>query len=88
MSRPMRVPLSDSLVTVPKGEAVPAAAPGRRPKEKAPERVPLTFRLTPDDYEQLRRMAFETRVSQQSLLDQGKHLQQRIDELSRAAPWA
>ena len=28
MPRPMRVPLSDTLVTVPKGEAAPAPAPG------------------------------------------------------------
>jgi hypothetical protein len=71
MPRPMRVPLSDSLVTVPKGEATPAPAPGRRRRE-APdvERVPLTFRITTASHERLRRMAFETRVSQQALVDQ------------------
>jgi Ribbon-helix-helix domain len=71
MPRPMRVPLSNTLVTVPKGEAAPAPAPGRRrPVVPAIERVPLTFRITTASYERLRRMAFETRVSQQALVDQ------------------
>jgi ribbon-helix-helix protein len=71
MPRATRVPLSDSLVTVPKGEAAPAPTPGRQRREApAPDRVPLTFRITPESHERLRRMAFETRVSQQSLVDQ------------------
>ena len=32
--------------------------------------MPLTFRITTTSYERLRRMAFETRVSQQALVDQ------------------
>jgi hypothetical protein len=70
MPRPLHVPLSDTLVTVPKGEAAPAPAPGRRRVAAAVERVPLTFRITATSYERLRRMAFETRVSQQALVDQ------------------
>lgn len=69
MPRPMRVPLSDSLVTIKKGEAAPAT--GRRRQEApAVERVPLTFRITTASYERLRRMAFEARNSQQALVDQ------------------
>jgi Ribbon-helix-helix domain len=69
MPRAMRVPLSNSLVTIKKGEAAPAT--GRRRQEApAVERVALTFRITTASYERLRRMAFETRVSQQSLVDQ------------------
>jgi hypothetical protein len=67
----MRVPLSDSLVTARKGEAAPAPEPGmRREVPPPPERVAMTFRITKPAYERLRRMAFETRVSQQALVDQ------------------
>ncbi len=74
MPRALRVPLSDALVTVKKGHAAPApepgggrAAPGPKP---LPKRVAMTFRITETAYERLRRMAFETRVSQQALVDQ------------------
>ena len=70
MPRPMHVPLSDSLVTIKKGEAAPAPEPGRRREAPAVKRVPMTFRITEAAYERLRRMAFETRVSQQALMDQ------------------
>jgi Ribbon-helix-helix domain len=67
MPRAQHVPLSDSLVTIKKGEAAPA--PERVPSP-VPERVSMTFRITKPAYERLRRMAFEGRVPQQSLVDQ------------------
>ena len=70
MPRPLRVPLSDALVSVKKGDAAPAPEPGRGREEPVPKRVPMTFRITETAYERLRRMAFETRVSQQALVDQ------------------
>lgn len=71
MPRPQHVPLSDGLVTIKKGEAAPAPEPGRRGRRAPlPERVSMTFRITKPAYERLRRMAFETRVSQQALVDQ------------------
>jgi hypothetical protein len=70
MPRPMRVPLSDSLVTVPKGEAAPAPLPGRKPTAAPIKRVSMTFRITEAAYERLRREAFERRVPQQALVDQ------------------
>ena len=70
MPRAMRVPLSDALVTVKKGDAAPAPEPGRGREAPVPKRVPMTFRITETAYERLRRMAFETRVSQQALVDQ------------------
>jgi len=78
MSRTPHVPLSDSLVTIKKGEAAPAPEPGRRRDAPAPERVAMTFRITRTAYERLRRMAFETRVSQQALVDQA--LERLFDE--------
>ena len=69
MSRQMREPLSATLVRVEKGEAAPTPTPGQR--EALPlKRVPMTFRITETAYEKLRRRAFETRVSQQALVDQ------------------
>jgi hypothetical protein len=74
MPRSTRVPLSDALVTVRKGDAAPAPDPGRGREapgpKRGPKRVPMTFRITETAYERLRRMAFETRVSQQALVDQ------------------
>lgn len=70
MPRAMRVPLSDTLVTVKKGNAAPAPEPGGGRAAPVPKRVPMTFRITETAYERLRRMAFETRVSQQALVDQ------------------
>ncbi len=70
MPRPQHVPLSDTLVTIKKGEAAPAPEPGRRRKDVSVKRVPMTFRITEAAYERLRRMAFESRVSQQALVDQ------------------
>ena len=70
MPRAMRVPLSDTLVTVKKGEAAPAPEPDRPREAPAAKRVPMTFRITETAYEGLRRRAFETRVSQQALVDQ------------------
>jgi hypothetical protein len=68
MPRALRVPLSEDLVTVKKSHAAPAPEPGRA--APLPKRVPMTFRITETAYERLRRMAFETRVSQQALVDQ------------------
>jgi hypothetical protein len=70
MPRSPRVPLSEDLVTVKKGHAAPAPEPGRGREAPVPKRVPMTFRITETAYERLRRMAFETRVSQQALVDQ------------------
>lgn len=70
MPRPMRVPLSDNLVVVGKGQAAPAAEPGRRADPPAQKRVSMTFRITEAAYEGLRRRAFEARCSQQALVDQ------------------
>jgi hypothetical protein len=70
MPRAQHVPLSDSLVTIKKGEAAPAPEPGRRRDAPVPERVSMTFRITKPAYERLRRMAFEGRVPQQALVDQ------------------
>jgi hypothetical protein len=69
MPRAKPVPLTDNLVQIKKGEAAPAPEPGR-PKAPTTRRVAMTFRITEDAYERLRRMAFETRVSQQALVDQ------------------
>jgi hypothetical protein len=69
MPRATRVPLSDALVTVRKGDAAPAPEPGRGRAPPVPKRVPMTFRITETAYERLRRMAFEMRVSQQALVD-------------------
>ena len=70
MPRALRVPLSDALVTVKKGHAAPAPEPGGGRATPVPKRVAMTFRITETAYERLRRMAFETRVSQQALVDQ------------------
>lgn len=70
MPRPMRVPLSDNLVVVGKGQATPAPEPGKRSEPAPQKRVSMTFRITEAAYERLRRRAFEGRVSQQALVDQ------------------
>jgi len=70
MSRQMRVPLSDTLVTIKKGEAAPAPEPDRPREAPSTKRVPMTFRITEMAYERLRQRAFESRVSQQALVDQ------------------
>ena len=70
MPKPLRVPLSDSLVTIKKREATPAPEPAPRIEPPPPKRVPMTFRITETAYERLRRRAFETRLSQQALVDQ------------------
>jgi hypothetical protein len=63
-------PLSETLMPVPKGQAVPAPEPGRRRREVPQDRVSMTFRLRAEHYETLRRAAFDARVSQQALLDE------------------
>jgi len=70
MPRPMRVPLSDTLVTIKKGEAAPAPEPDRAREAPAVKRIAMTFRITAAAYERLRLRAFETRVSQQAIVDQ------------------
>ena len=47
--------------------------------------MPLTFRITTASHERLRRMAFETRVSQQSLVDQA--LDQFFAEQADMVAW-
>ena len=64
MPKAKATPLSETLMPVPKGQAVPAPEPGRRRREVPQDRVSMTFRLTRDDYQQLRRMAFDDHTSQ------------------------
>lgn len=70
MPKAKAAPLSEKLLPIPKGEAMPAPEPGRRRREPAQDRVSMTFRLKTEHYEHLRRAAFEARVSQQALLDE------------------
>jgi Ribbon-helix-helix domain len=72
MPRAKPVPLTDNLVQIKKGEALPAPEPSGRKTVPATsvKRVAMTFRITEEAYERLRRMAFETRLSQQALVDQ------------------
>ena len=71
MPKAKATPLSETLLPIPKGAAVPAPEPGRRRREAPPQdRVSMTFRLRSEHYETLRRAAFDARVSQQALLDE------------------
>jgi hypothetical protein len=70
MPKAKATPLSETLLPIPKGTAVPAPEPGRRRREVPQDRVSMTFRLRTEHYEMLRRAAFEARVSQQALLDE------------------
>ena len=70
MPKAKATPLSETLMPVPKGQAVPAPEPGRRRREVPQDRVSMTFRLRAEHYETLRRAAFDARVSQQALLDE------------------
>jgi hypothetical protein len=70
MRKAKPTPLSDALLPVRKGEAAPAPEPGRQRRASTEDRVAMTFRLKADDYEYLRRSAFEARMSQQALLDE------------------
>jgi len=70
MPKAKATPLSETLLPIPKGAAVPAPQPGRRRREVPQDRVSMTFRLRTEHYETLRRAAFEARVSQQALLDE------------------
>jgi hypothetical protein len=74
MAKTKPTPLSESLLPIAKGAALPNPELGRRRREPAAERVSLTFRLDADVYELLRRAAFEQRVSQQALVNQALRL--------------
>ena len=73
MPKAKPTPLSEALLPVKKGTAVPAPEPGRR-REAPQDRVAMTFRITTDAYETLRRLAFETRCSQHALVDEALEL--------------
>ena len=79
MPRTNRVPLTDDLVVVSKGSAAPTPEPGRRVEPSPEKRVSMTFRITEGTYEWLRRKAFDTRVSQQALVDKALGLLQAQD---------
>jgi hypothetical protein len=70
MPKAKATPLSETLLPIPKGAAVPAPEPGKRRREVPQDRVSMTFRLRAEHYETLRRAAFDARVSQQALLDE------------------
>jgi hypothetical protein len=75
MPRAKPTPLSDTLLPVAKGAAAPAPEPGRRRREAPQEtRISMTFRIKANTYEDLRRLAFEERVSQQAIVDEALHL--------------
>ena len=71
MSKPLRTPLTETLVTVAKGQAAPAPDPGRpaRPPEGA--RVAVTYRLPTALYRRLRKAAFDADQSQQAIVEGG-----------------
>jgi len=88
MPKAKATPLSETLLPIPKGAAVPAPEPGRRRREVPQDRVSMTFRLRTEHYETLRRAAFEARVSQQALLDEALEklcLEQRRNDGSTVA---
>jgi hypothetical protein len=87
MPKAKAAPLSDKLLPISKGEAMPAPEPGRRRREPAQDRVSMTFRLKAEHYEHLRRAAFEDRVSQQAHLDDAleRWVQERLRSGSRTA---
>jgi len=74
MPKARATPLSDSLLPIPKGEAMPAPEPGRRRTNAPQDRVSMTFRITADAHEHLRRLAYENRLSQQTLVDEALEL--------------
>ena len=69
MSKAKPMPLSDNLLPIAKGAAMPAPEPGRQQREPAEDRVSMTFRIRRADHDYLRRLAFETRRPQQSFVD-------------------
>jgi hypothetical protein len=75
MAKSARAQLDGGLVTVEKGAAAPRNGTGA----PQPKRVTMTFRITETAHRQLRRLAFETDVSQQWLVDQalGKYFDER-----------
>jgi hypothetical protein len=74
MPKAKATPLSESLLPIPKGKAMPAPEPGRRRQDTPQDRVSMTFRITADAHEHLRRLAYETRLSQQALVDEALEL--------------
>ena len=69
MPKAKRTPLSDNLLPIAKGAAVPAPEPGRQRREPAEDRVAMTFRIRRADHDYLRQLAFETRRPQQTFVD-------------------
>ncbi|MBV8497127.1 MAG: hypothetical protein JO361_10125 [Gammaproteobacteria bacterium] len=70
MPKAKAAPLTDKLLSIPKGDATATPEPGKRRRQPGEERVSMTFRLKAEHYEHLRRAAFEAHVSQQALLDE------------------
>jgi hypothetical protein len=69
MPKAKPTPLSDNLLPIAKGPALPTPEPGRQRREPVEDRVSMTFRLRREDHDYLRRLAFETRRPQQSFVD-------------------
>ena len=69
MPKAKPTPLSETLLPIPKGAAVPAPEPGRGRREPTEDRVAMTFRLRRSHHDSLRQLAFETRRPQQSFID-------------------
>jgi hypothetical protein len=75
MPKAKATPLSDNLLPIQKGAAMPAPEPGRQRRASPPQdRVSMTFRITSEAHEHLRRMAYEDKTSQQALVDEALEL--------------
>jgi hypothetical protein len=76
MPKAKPTPLSDSLLPkIQKGEAAPAPEPGKLARAAvSPKRISTTYRITEETHEALRRLAFELRIPQQALVDEGLEL--------------
>ena len=85
MPKAKPTPLSDNLLPIAKGAAVPAPEPGRQRREPAEDRVSMTFRIRREDHDYLRRLAFETRRPQQSFVDDALELLRSNDSMLAGA---
>ncbi|MCL2430432.1 MAG: ribbon-helix-helix domain-containing protein [Alphaproteobacteria bacterium] len=70
MAKSKATPLSETLLPSAKGDARPAPEPGQVRRLPPQDRVSMSFRITRDAHELLRRLAYETRRSQQDLVDE------------------
>jgi hypothetical protein len=73
MPKAKPTPLSENLMPIQKGAAMPLPEPGRQ-REAPQDRVSMTFRITVPAHELLWRLAYETRQSQQALVDEALEL--------------